>query len=166
VEVPVVNLRDIFDKPFAGPEMRRKYEAALGSFLVTFNAVENYMRYTVEEIAKSSGQADLWAKHLSGDEFTRQLKNLRILVLVEPFFSDTPFERLAALNNIRNKLAHGHYDQDLFSDDFEVVGKKERTKITIEEIRKATREADGLWQELGNNLAYFWDGESRDKSGE
>ncbi|MBX5236326.1 hypothetical protein HJC02_29310 [Rhizobium sp. NLR4a] len=153
----MANLRDIFDRPFAGPEMRQKYEAALGEFLVAFNATENYMRFTAEEICKSVDQGELWKKQLASDDFSRQLKNLRLLILVEPFFSDTPFDRLEKLNATRNKLAHGHYDQDLFSDDFEIVGKKARTRISIEEIKKATAEAEDLWNELGWNLAHFWE---------
>ena len=106
----VVRLRDLFDKPFAGPEMRRKYEIALGKFLITFNAVEGYMRFTVAEITRSLGQVELWEKHLI--DFDRQVKNLRLLILAQPYFEDIPFERLIALNETRNKLAHGHYDQD------------------------------------------------------
>ncbi|MDX0127410.1 hypothetical protein GOC15_22815 [Sinorhizobium meliloti] len=153
----MANLRDIFDKPFAGPEMRRKYEAALGKFLVTFNAVEDYMRFTTAEICKSLDQTEVWERQLVADDFSRQLKNLRLLAIAEPYFADTPFEQLAALNAKRNKLAHGHYDQDLFSDDFELVGKRQRAKMTIAEIETATEEADDLWMKLGSNLNNFWE---------
>ncbi|NEK55828.1 hypothetical protein GUK36_42120, partial [Rhizobium leguminosarum] len=88
-----------------------------------------------------------------------------LLILFEPFFLDTPFDRLEKLNITRNKLAHGHYDQDLFSDDFEIVGKKDRTRISIEEIKKATAEADDLWNELGSNLAHFWESQHGDHTG-
>lgn len=152
----MADLSDIFDRPFAGPEMRRNYEAALGKFLVTFNAVEDYMRFTVAEIAKAHDQTELWEKHLIGDDFTRQLKNLRLLVMAEPFFSDTPFDRLAALNATRNKLAHGHYDQDLFTDAFEIVGKRERVRMTIGEIGRATAEADELQTEIAATLGSYW----------
>ncbi|MBY3445498.1 hypothetical protein [Rhizobium laguerreae] len=153
------NLRDIFDRPFAGPEMRQKYEAALGEFLVKFNATENYMRFAVEQVAKSLGHQDLWEKHLAGDDFSRQLNNLRLLALAEPFFADVPFDRLAELNATRNKLAHSHYDQDLFSEEFELVGKRKRVKMTIEEIKKATEDADDLWNDLGWTLSHFWEHE-------
>lgn len=151
----MVSLHDIFDKPLAGPEMRIKYETALGKFLVAFNAVENYLRYTVNEIVKSKDQSSLWHDDLSRDDFHRQLKNLRLLILAEPFFDDVPFDRLIALNKTRNRLAHGHYDQDLFSDKFEIVEKQRRTKITIAEIEEATTEAIAIWQEMGTSLANF-----------
>ncbi|MGO8301049.1 hypothetical protein ACC817_33500 [Rhizobium ruizarguesonis] len=150
----MASLLDIFDRPFAGPEMRRKYEAALGEFLVTFNAMENFMRYSVEEICKSLGKAELWGK-LTSDDFSRQLKNFRLLSLAEPFFSDTPFDRMETLNNTRNKLAHGHYDQDLFSDDYEIVGKKNRARMSIQEIKKATEEAEDLSSDIGWRLGQF-----------
>jgi hypothetical protein len=134
--------------------MRKKYEAALGEFLVAFNAMENYMRYTVEEICKSLGQPDLWAK-LSGDDFSKQLKNLRLLSLAEPFFADTPFDRIEKLNSQRNRFAHGHYDQDLFSNEYKVVGKSGRMEVSIEAIKKATSEADYLWNDIGWRLGKF-----------
>lgn len=150
----MASLRDFLDRPFAGPEMRQKYEAALGEFLVSFNAMENYMRYSVEGICKSLGKAELWGK-LTSDDFSRQLKNLRLLSLAEPFFSDTPFDRMETLNNTRNKLAHGHYDQDLFSDDYEIVGKKNRIRMSIQEIKTATEEAEDLSIDMGWRLGKF-----------
>ncbi|NKL26990.1 hypothetical protein GFL92_09365 [Rhizobium leguminosarum bv. viciae] len=154
----MASLRDILNRPFAGPEMRKKYEAALGEFLVSFNAMENYMRYSVEGICKSLGKAELWGE-LTSDDFSRQLKNLRLLSLAEPFFLDTPFDRMETLNNIRNKLAHGHYDQDLFSDDYEIVGKKNRIRMSIQEIKKATEEAEDLSSDIGWTLRKFWEPE-------
>jgi hypothetical protein len=149
------NLRGIFDRPFAGPEMKNKYEAALGKFLVAFNGAENYMRWSAHVMLESLGHQDLWGAQLSGDDFTRQLKNLRLLSLAVPAFPTIPFERLARLNATRNMLAHGHYDQDLFSDDFQIVGKKPPVPMTLVEVNNAINEAEELWAELGQNISDF-----------
>ncbi|UWU23059.1 hypothetical protein N2601_08985 [Rhizobium sp. CB3060] len=151
----MVSLKDIFERPFAGPETKVAYEAALGKFLVTFNSVENYMRWIVELALKEHGREDLW-KMISEDMFDRQIKNLRLVSVSVPNVSEIPFDRLAALNKLRNKFAHGHYDQDLFSDEFRLVGKKEvGIKTTLEEVRAATNEADDLWQELTSVISHL-----------
>lgn len=154
-QTEMTSLRDIFDRPFAGPEMRKKYELALGRFLVAFNAVEDHMRFTAAEICRSLGVPELWKDHLVKDDFSRQLKNLRLLVLASPYFKDIRFDDLMALNAERNKLAHGHYEQDLFTDEFEIVGKTQRIKRTIDEIERATADAEVLLHMMSTDLYHF-----------
>ncbi|MDX1194555.1 hypothetical protein GOL96_24345 [Sinorhizobium medicae] len=151
----MADLMGLFPGPLAGPEMRKKYAVALGDFLVAFNAVENAIRRTVKIILEKHQRTDLLSS-LKGDLFAKQLTNLRLLCLSVPDFPDLPYVRIIALSGRRNVLAHGHFDQDLFSDAYKVVGKDKSAIVSLEDIKRDTDEAVDLLNEIQNAWAFLW----------
>lgn len=149
------NLTGVFPGPFVGPATRKKYASAVGDFLVAFNALENGVRRAVEIIIAKHEQPDL-VNEISADYYLKQLTNLRLLTLGIEGFPSLPYSRLKAINAQRNTLAHGHFDQGLFSESYKVVGRGKKSDITIADIEGYTKEAVELFHELESALVYIW----------
>ena len=151
----MADLRGILPGPFAGPGTQKEYEAALGRFLVAFNRIDNDLRRIVAKLLEDQGRQTLWHQ-VRGDYYQRHLINLQLLSHGLDWFPDLPYDRLNALNATRNHLAHGHYDQDLFSDNFEIVGKNKRQSATIEDVKVSIEEALDLASDVEAVWAHIW----------
>ncbi|MDX0438896.1 hypothetical protein GOD90_27135 [Sinorhizobium medicae] len=149
------NLTGLFPGPFAGPEMRKKYAVAVGNFLVAFNALENAVRRTIEIILQQHQREDLLPS-LHKDYFVKQVTTLQLLSLSIPDFPDLPYDRMTAINGRRNTVAHGHFDQDLFSEAYKVVGRGKPAEVTVEEIERDADEAIDLLHEIESAWAFLW----------
>lgn len=151
----MVSLKDFAEKPFAGPGTKEAYETALGRFLVAFNRTDNLVRSMVDLALKDCGMETLWPI-LRNDMYQHQVANLRMLAISIDGLKHIQFGGLLELNGRRNMLAHGHYKQDLFSDDFEIVGRDRATVITIDDINKLTSSAQDMAYELENTRFHLW----------
>lgn len=151
----MVSLKEFFDKPFAGPGTQKAYEMALGRFLVAFNRVDNAVRIMVRQSLKELKQEAFWSE-IRSHELLPQLRNLQMLSFGMAGFPDLPIEKIKALNNTRNVLAHGHFNQDLFSEEYTIVGKTKDTVMSITEIDTARSVAEDLVQEIESAMVYFW----------
>ncbi|MDK1493346.1 hypothetical protein QN219_25410 [Sinorhizobium sp. 7-81] len=151
----MAKLEGLFPGPFAGPEMRKKYAAAVGEFLVHFNALENAVRRTIEIILAQHHREDL-LPDLRNDYYVKQITNLQLLSLSIQGFPELPYDRLIAINGRRNTVAHGHFDQDLFSEAYNVVGRGKRVDVSLDEIKSNTDEAIDLLHEIEGAWAFLW----------
>lgn len=160
------NLSEIFKgKQYAGPGTKLAYEAALGRFLVEFNAVESEVRSILHLTLKELARNDIY-EDIKGAEYMATLRHLELLALGNPRIPEVPYADIRLLNRKRNILAHGHYDQDLFTEDFKIVGKSKEALMTIAEIGSAATDATIIREELQREIIHVYYDEFRDITGE
>lgn len=133
----MASLKGIFPGPFAGPKTQQDYEAALGRFLVAFNALEDSVRSTVRLILRRRSCDDMWPLFIN-DMFRDQVKTLEVLSRSIDRFPVLPYEAMRSLNDERNALAHGHYEQDLFNESFALVARGKTREFPIPQIHRFT----------------------------
>jgi hypothetical protein len=61
---------------------------------------------------------------------------------------DVPLALLSAIASDRTKLAHGHFDQNPFSGEYDVVVKDNRWQYSAEEVNALTEKANAAWTAL------------------
>jgi hypothetical protein len=55
----------------------------------------------------------------------------------------------------RNKLAHGHFDQNPFSGDYQIVHKNIRKEYSVERLDVLTEQANMAWMALRYAEAFY-----------
>jgi hypothetical protein len=144
------------DPPFASPEIRLNYEAALGRFVLEFNQVDNLLGTLIELVLSHLGRSDLAEKTARWDFWLKVL----VLDLLKCSAEGSGLQNIlaSALTNIareRNRLAHGHFDQNPFSGDYDIVVRNVPQQYSVERLDALTREANELWTELRYAEAHY-----------
>jgi hypothetical protein len=129
------------DIPFADPAIRTDYEAALGQFILAFNEVDYRVSQLIRSELSERGRADLAATAASGP-FAPRLTTLEILASATPSgrLSAAPAARLRSLNADRNRLAHGHFDQNPYDGSYAIVLSETARDYPVEHIRTLAAE--------------------------
>ena len=109
----------------------------------------------VKQALNERKREELWKK-IQSNELLVQIKNLQILTFGMEGFPDLPFEKIKELYARRNVLAHGHYIQDLFNDEYKIIGRTKDTVVTILEIKAPANLADEISREIEGAMAHFW----------
>jgi hypothetical protein len=68
---------------------------------------------------------------------------------------DVSAEALNAIANERNRLAHGHFDQNPYSGEYDVVTKDKRWQYTVEKLDALSKRANDVWTSLRYAKAYY-----------
>lgn len=84
---------------------QRDYEAALGRFLVCFNALEGELNEVIEMALDEAGYPAL-AKEMISNSFRRRVQLLQTLAKDNPRLENDVHDRLVAIAQRRNSLAH------------------------------------------------------------
>ena len=115
------------DIPFASPEIQANYEAALGRFILEFNRVDNLLTQIIATILGRLKRPELVADCTSR-EFSRKLLVFDLLKSSTEGqgIKDIVVPSLREIAHERNKLAHGHFDQNPYDGSYEVVTKSTR----------------------------------------
>lgn len=122
------------------------YQLALGAFLVTFNRIENGVSDLIGIILKEADRPDK-IKEAVKRQLMQRVEILEWLLIHRPDAPYIPTPRIKALADKRASLAHGHFDENPFTGDYQIVGKGERydwTPVTIEPLIEEAREIDKL----------------------
>ena len=145
------------DEPYADPQIQKDYEAALGAFLVVFNAIENTINDIIVLALQKSGRADI-LKQLDNDSFNRKLTTLDLISVAYPTaVPQSVTNQLRNLATQRNRLAHGHFDQNPFDGTYQVVTSRSGPKpIPVPQIQTLTEHAETVWEKLRFADAYFF----------
>jgi hypothetical protein len=147
---------DDFDPPFVGPEIRESYEAALGRFLLAFNEIDNRITELIERLLNRLHREDLINQ---GTKHNFALKLLVLDLLKTSHEGDgvarVPIKQLQELASHRNKLAHGHFDQNLIDGTYEVVSKDVSADYPVEKLEGLTAEAQKANYELRCAEGYY-----------
>ena len=142
--------------PWASPEIRANYEAALGRFILAFNQVDNQLTDIIETILcrlKRDDMIDACAKR----DFSHKLLVLDLLKSTEEG-QGVQSVSIAAMREVageRNRLAHGHFDQNPFDGSYDVVTRNIRSSYSVERLDGLTEKADRCWDELRHASAYY-----------
>jgi hypothetical protein len=143
------------DSPSADPQIQKDYEAALGEFLVRFNRVENAIGDLIVHALSRLKRTEL-VDRCRNAQLNLRLRNLELIMLAFPEVQKLPIGEISALAENRNSLAHGHFEQNPFSGEYEIVGKKGKAhKFTPSDIREMGAGADAIWHDLRLIEAYF-----------
>jgi hypothetical protein len=142
------------DLPWAGPSIQRDYEAALGGFLVRFNRIENAVNRLLRFSLARLGRLDLERQTVRATLQTR-VQNLCLLMLSFPTSAQVPSKEIEALSAIRNELAHGHFEQNPFAGDYEIVGTARSKPWLPRDVERQAEEADRIWDQLRLIEAWF-----------
>lgn len=118
---------DFDDVPWADPQIRQDYEAALGRLILAHNDVDLHLTRLIERCLEHLNDPPELKKLTSG-MFDRRLDNLRMMKALAPALQidGVDFDELAALNEARNVVAHGHFEQNPFQGDYVLITRAKR----------------------------------------
>jgi hypothetical protein len=134
--------------PWASPEIQRDYEFALGGFMLAFNRLDNMLTAVLETSLIRIGRLDL-VKSCIGENYARKILIFDLLKHSSegPTLSPIPILLLAELGAHRNKLAHGHFEQNPFSGDYEIIAKSAH-KYSPTDLNNLAAKANKAWDAL------------------
>lgn len=123
------------DPPFADPAIRLEYESALGAFILAFNESDYFTgRLLSAELARSQ------RGHLYDPEhdFSARLALLEGIAPMADNLRGLPFALLRSIATVRNKLAHGHFNQNPFGGDYKLIVREKHRQFSTADVRAFT----------------------------
>lgn len=122
-----------FEPPSANPAIQLEYEAALGSFVVAYNALDQRVGKVLAYALGMLGRAQL--AHLPR-QFAGQVDLLDILGATKLLgLGAIDYEEIRNINRMRNFLVHGFFDQNPYDGSYIVVGKRRDEHVKAGTIR-------------------------------
>lgn len=148
--------RDEDDVPWASPEIRQEYEAALGRFILAFNELDNLLTEIIETTLERLDRNDL-VKVCKQQNFALKLLTLDLLKSSREgaAIADVPIPLMKQVAGERNTLAHGHFDQNPFDGSYDIVVKNIRASYSAERLDGLTVMADKALQALRHASAVY-----------
>jgi hypothetical protein len=138
------------------PNIKKDYEAALGEFLIVFNQIENLVTDLIVLALRKAGREKLH-QSLTGDFYAQKIIYLDLISLRFPEAASPPLIiALQALGNERNKLAHGHFEENPFDESYVIVSRQKRLALPVSKIRRLTQQAETICSELRQSQVFFW----------
>jgi hypothetical protein len=109
--------------PFADPQIRLDYEAALGRLILAHNEVDFRLAKALERVVLRIAP-DRSMMHYARGTFENRLRNLDLFQKAVPESGVVKIDvaALRRLNAIRNDVAHGHFDQNPFDGSYTLIG--------------------------------------------
>jgi hypothetical protein len=147
------SLNDDDDIPWASPEIKANYEAALGRFILAFNQLDNLLTEIIETVLRRLQRVKACIQR----DFSNKLLILDLLKSSTEAqgIKDVSVAAMRAVAGERNKLAHGHFDQNPFDGSYDVVTKNIRSRYSVEMLDRLADKADGCFDELRYASAYY-----------
>ena len=135
--------------PWASPEIRQQYEAALGRFILAFNELDNLLTEIIETILERLDRRDL-IKACAQRNFALKVLTLDLLKSSREgaAIANVPITLLKQVAGERNTLAHGHFDQNPFDGSYDIVVKNVRASYSAERLDGLTVMAEKALQAL------------------
>lgn len=158
-------MTDDYDPPMADPQIMLNYQAALGAFLVSFNALENELGRALELAIDKMGATKL-AERCSEASMEQKIVYLEFLGLTREgaAAASVDLDRLRDLNRQRNALAHGHVHQNPFDGSFEQIGVRKgafKQPISTEQLRSLHRRCEEAWDDMRHvSISFYFDDET------
>ena len=130
---------DCFDIPEADPAIRRDYEAALGRLILAHNNIDRYVTLLIQSALARLGNPPE-QKGLTTGSFMKRLDALQKLSKNDALeLNMINFDEIRDLNESRNILAHGHFEQDQFSGEYELITNRDtHADFSAERINSLT----------------------------
>lgn len=128
------------DIPWADPQIRINYEAALGRLILAHNEMDRHLTLLIEKCLEKLGHPPEHDRFRFG-RFTARLNNLRTLNNMSAGLpiAHVDFDGLEAVNGQRNIVAHGHFEQNPFMGDYILITNKETHRdFSVERLNDIT----------------------------
>lgn len=144
------------DFPWASPEIQTNYEAALGGFMLAFNYLDNLLTEVIKLVLDQQARADLVAECTRRD-FWLKLLTLDLLKLSAhgEGIKDVPVDLMREIATHRNKVAHGHFDQNPFSGEYDIVVKNARAAYSVGDLSALAAKAARATKALRYAQAFY-----------
>jgi hypothetical protein len=144
------------DVPWASPEIRQQYEAALGRFILAFNELDNLLTEIIQTTLERLDRRDL-VKAWVRQNFSLKLLTLDLLKSSRESkaIADVPIPLMKQIAGEWNSLAHGHFDQNPFDGSYDIVVKSVRASYSAERLDGLTEKADKALQALQHASAVY-----------
>lgn len=146
------------DIPWADPQIKKDYEAALGRLILAHNNVDIHLTRLIRCVLKQLGDPEPLARMTIGS-FAQRLENIRMLGAItrDIRLTNVPCTEIAELNRLRNIVAHGHFEQNPFDGQYELIGnKRTHTDFSVSRLDEITDELIKQGSHL-NAMVTFWD---------
>jgi len=139
---------------------RAEYESALGAFLVAFNGIEN-AAFEMMVLALKIADLKETPAWINDNSFDRKMQYLTLISLRFPEIASPELSsELSALGAERNRLAHGHFEQNPIDDSYAVVSrralKQKYFDVPVETIDAFTKRARATQVALRRFLGFYW----------
>lgn len=150
------------DVPWASPEIRREYVAALGAFMLEYNQLDHLLTSVLDKILIRLGRQDLVDDNnaIYKKDFATKVHVLDLLKSIpgECGIASIPVHDLRQLGQDRAVLAHGHMDQNPVDGSYRLMvkGRNKGTSFTVKRISGLTAKARQLWSALQHAEAFYW----------
>lgn len=139
--------------PYADPAIRMEYEAAVGRLILAHNEVDFRLGEALKRISEHLAPNGSLAWIAQGT-FDTRLKNLELFqkASLDVRTGNVDLSKLKELNEVRNKVAHGHFDQDPFDGSFTIVsggmGKPRQRVFSADDLNRHS----AALKEIAGNL--------------
>lgn len=144
--------------PWADPEIRTNYEAALGRLILAHNAVDRHLTLLIQRCLEHLNDP-VELQKLTRGSFAQRLESLRMMAAISPSLrlEAVPFLELAELNGLRNIVAHGHFDQNPFQGDYELISnRKTHSDFSADRLDQIAERLNAASDTLKVSI-WFWD---------
>lgn len=137
------------DLPSADPAIRTDYEAALGRFILAYNEADYRLSQVIAASLSKRGHTELAATAAKGS-FLERLEKLELLMsdAANKPLSGLPVAKLRTLHGDRNKLAHGHFDQNPYDGSYKVIQAAKARDYPVPRIRELAAELSQIAERL------------------
>ena len=137
------------DIPWADPAIRTEYEAALGRFILAYNEADYRVSQVITASLSKRGHAELAATAAKGS-FLERLEKLELLMSdgANTPLSGLPVAKLRTLHGDRNKLAHGHFDQNPYDGSYKVIQAAKARDYPVPRVLELAAELSQLAERL------------------
>jgi hypothetical protein len=139
------------DWPTADPKIRQDYETELGRLILAHNEVDYRLAQVIQLAACAIGDAVGRLEKLADGTFYQRITTFALLQAFRPELAGLDVERLQQLNDDRNKLAHGHMDQNPFDGSYEIWDRRtfqEKKKFPTDMVRRGREELELMGDRL------------------
>jgi hypothetical protein len=132
------------DVPWASPEIQTAYEAALGRFMLAFNQLDHLLTEVIKAVLGQAGRVDLIKPCTGRGDFWLKLLTADLLKLSihGGGISNVPIDLMREIATHRNKVAHGHFNQNPFSGDYDIITKNVRAIYSVEDLNLQSAKAE------------------------
>ncbi|MDR7116655.1 hypothetical protein [Caulobacter sp. BE254] len=148
---------DDWPMQWADPAIRQDYEAALGRLILAHNDVDVHLTELIACCLRRLGNPPA-LERLAHGMFAKRLESLEILqaLPVQLNLNGMDIANLRRLNNLRNIVAHGHFEQDPFGGEYTLLSNRERrSDFPTERLNKITKELNAEAGSLHANTAFY-----------
>jgi hypothetical protein len=147
----------------ADPAIRQANEQALGAFIMAHNEVDFYLSLVLRKLTLRM-RPDNTLREFCKGHFIQRLNYLELLSAAEIINQDIDFKALRHINRIRNIVAHGYYEENIFDGEYILQEQKNfnndrKTELRFDDISdytKTLRKVASNLQMYGEFQHYIW----------